>query len=260
LRCSFVPLQDYPIREDSRAEIAANQDQHPTIRNPLLQSPHQNVVVHTIKESLQIDIHDPATAILDVPLRTPYRVVRPAAGTKSVTVIGKRRVELWLQNLQQALLDESVEYRRNAKLALASAGLCDPDATYCLRLVASREEFRANTRPFHPQIPRQIAHRHPVDAGTPCVSSNSFQRSLKIPAFAHQFHQAARSWALDFSSLRTRFRTRTGRGGFTVDSECKLELTARLLRPGVPAFQDRFTLPLVRPFAGYLSPDYYGLC
>jgi hypothetical protein len=82
-------------------------------------------------------------------LRTPYGVVRPAARAESVAVIGKRRIELRLQDLQQGLLNESVQDRWNAKLALASIRFCDCDAAYCLRLVATRKKVLANARPFH---------------------------------------------------------------------------------------------------------------
>ena len=42
----------------------------------------------------------------------------------------------------------------------------------------------------------QLIHRHPVDAGAARIRPNTLRRSQKVPAFAHQLHQAARSWAL----------------------------------------------------------------
>jgi hypothetical protein len=54
-----------------------------------------------------------------------------------------------LQDLQQGLLDEPIEHRRNAELALASTGLGDCHPPHRLRLVAAREKLLAQTWPVH---------------------------------------------------------------------------------------------------------------
>jgi len=46
-----------------------------------------------------------------------------------------------LQDLQKGLLDEPIEYGRNAELALTSARLRDQNPSHRLRLVAPAEEF-----------------------------------------------------------------------------------------------------------------------
>jgi len=48
----------------------------------------------------------------------------------------------------------------------------------------------------------QVFDRHPVDAGTARILSNTPQRSQKVPAFARLLHQAAASWALVSTASR----------------------------------------------------------
>jgi hypothetical protein len=122
-------------------------------------------VVDPVEKLLQVHVHDKTTALLHVALRAPHRVVRPASGPEAVARIREGRVELRLQHLQEELLDEPVERRRNAELALASAGLRDRHPLHRLRLVAPRKEFLADAKPVRFQIGGQLLDRHPIDAG-----------------------------------------------------------------------------------------------
>jgi hypothetical protein len=114
------------------------------------------------------------------------------------------------------LLNESVEHGRNAKLALASTVLWNRNTLHCARLIAAREEVLAMTRPVLAQIHGKLFHRHPIDARTPFVTSNSLHRGLHVLALTHEFHQAAaRSWARVSISRQRRFRAALYIQGFT---------------------------------------------
>jgi hypothetical protein len=202
LRRAFVPLDHHPVCEHARLEVAADQPQHPTIRYPSGQPSHQDVVVDPVEELLQIDVHHKAAAFLHRGLRAKHGVVRTPSGPEAVACIREGRIEQRLQDLQQGLLDEPVEHRRNAELALASAGLGDRHPSHRLRPVASREQFLAQTRPVHAQIAGQHFDRHPVDAGTSRVLSNTLQCGQKVLAFARPLHQVAASQALVSAASR----------------------------------------------------------
>jgi hypothetical protein len=123
---ALVTLHHHPVRENPRVEVAANEPQHATVLDPLREPPHEHVVVHTIEELLQIDVHDPAATLLHVALRVTHGVVRAAPRPEAVAVLREARIDSRLQDLQQGLLDEAVEHRRDAELALASAGARTP--------------------------------------------------------------------------------------------------------------------------------------
>src|SRR5207247_1850413 len=74
---------------------------------------------------LEVQVHTPATACGNIPLRRFHRLMRRAPGSKPVAVIGKRPVPPALQDLHHRLLDKSVQYRRDAKLPHPSVRLGD---------------------------------------------------------------------------------------------------------------------------------------
>src|SRR5439155_14319190 len=101
----------------ARVEVAADQPQHPTVRDPSGQPSHQEVVVDPVEELLQVDVHNKAPTFLHIGLRATYRVVRTPSGPEAEARIREGRVEQRLQDTQQGLLDEPVERRRDAELA-----------------------------------------------------------------------------------------------------------------------------------------------
>ena len=74
-------------------------------------------MIDFIKEAFQVDVYDILIAVVDVFQCLCYRLVGVAVGTKTVAVLAERRVPLLLQGLQNRLLDESIQHRRDAKLA-----------------------------------------------------------------------------------------------------------------------------------------------
>jgi hypothetical protein len=79
-----------------------------------LQFPHEDVVMDPIEELFEIDVHHPAPARLHVPLRLTHRIVRRASRPESIASLGKRGGESRLQDLEDGLLDEAIEYGRDA--------------------------------------------------------------------------------------------------------------------------------------------------
>ena len=97
-------------------------------------------MVHAVEELLQIHVHHPSAARLDVALRLTYRVVRLASRPESVAVLAERGIEDRLQHLQDRLLDEPVEHGRNAQLPHPSPALRDLLPLHRGRSVASIEQ------------------------------------------------------------------------------------------------------------------------
>src|SRR6478609_5996180 len=75
LRRALVSLRRYAVGQHSGLQIAADESQHTTIIDTLLQLPHQHVVVYAVKELLQVHVHYDATALLDEALRLHDSVV-----------------------------------------------------------------------------------------------------------------------------------------------------------------------------------------
>src|SRR5437762_7233739 len=111
-----------------------------------------------------------------------------ASRSETVTVLGKRRVPPLLQNLQQGLLDQSVDDARYAELSDPAVRLGDFDPLDRLRLVGSLEQLRANAWPVLTQVVSGVLYGHPIDTGTALVLANAFPRSYEILSVAHLFH------------------------------------------------------------------------
>src|ERR1700757_5239846 len=108
--------------------------------------------------------------------------------SEAVAMLGKRRVPLPLKNLQQGLLDQSVDDARDAELSDPAVRLGDFDPFDRLRLVGSVEQLRPNAWPVLTQVVPGVADGHPIDAGTALVLANAFLRSYEILSIAHLLH------------------------------------------------------------------------
>src|ERR1700741_2240603 len=101
---------------------------------------------------LEIKVNHDAVARGNVSLRLGHRLMGGASRSEAVTVLGKRRVPLLLENLQQGLLDQSVDDARYAELSDPAARLGYFDPLDRLRLVGSREQLRPESRPVLTQV------------------------------------------------------------------------------------------------------------
>ena len=94
-----------------------------------------------------------------------------------------------MQHLQQALLDEPVQHRREAECPRTPAGLLDLLPLHRLRLIGPREQLLPEPFPVRCQMRRQVVHGHPVHPGTALVLLHPLQRRERVGAFDHPLHQ-----------------------------------------------------------------------
>src|SRR5215475_225506 len=123
LRSPFHTRADQPVLHDPGRQECPDEFQQPLVFDALGNLSHQFVVLDSIEKFLQIEIDDPTIALRDVLLRLGHSLMSRSTWSKTVTVIGKGRVPLCLQNLHHRLLDESIQHRRDTELAHPSVRL-----------------------------------------------------------------------------------------------------------------------------------------
>ena len=141
-----------------------------------------------LTNKLRLKVNQDAVARGNVSLRLGDRLMSGASRSEAVAMLGKRRVPLLLKNLQQGLLDQSVDDARHAELSYPAVRLGDFDPLDRLRLVSSIEQLRPNAWPVLTQVVPGVADGHPIDARTALVLANAFPRSYEILSIAHLLH------------------------------------------------------------------------
>jgi hypothetical protein len=124
---------------------------------------------------------------------------------------------LRLQDLQQRLLDESVERRWDAELSLPTVALRTELSLHRLGPVGASEQLLAQHGPGLSQMVAQRFHRHPIDAGTALVFLHALQRRDDVAALDDALHQMrlVASRALVSMDRRRRFAAPLCSRGFT---------------------------------------------
>src|SRR6267154_4460717 len=125
---------------------------------------------------------------MNVLLRLGHGLMGRAPRSEAVTVLGKRGVPALLKNLQQGLLDQSVDHTRHAELSDPAIRLGDFDPLDRLRLVGSLEQLGPNAWPVLTQVIPGVVDGHPIHARAALVPSNAFPRSYEILSVAHLLH------------------------------------------------------------------------
>src|SRR5439155_6205462 len=125
LRGPFHAWTDQPVYHHPRVQERPDEFQQPFVSDPFGNLTHQFVMVDSIEEFLQIQIHHPAVTFSDILLRFCHCLMCRPPQPKTVAVVGKRPVPLLLQNLHHRLLDESIQHRWDAKLSHPSIRLGD---------------------------------------------------------------------------------------------------------------------------------------
>lgn len=97
-------------------------------------------MVHVVKEGLEVDVDRPGIPVPDVSLGLQHRLLCAAARAKPVALIRKMRVKEGRQDLEQCLLDQSVDDGGNTQVSDSAAGLRNFDPSDRLRLIGPREE------------------------------------------------------------------------------------------------------------------------
>ena len=129
-------IQEYP-----------DEFQQPLVLDSFCDLTHQFVVIDSIEKFLQIEINHPAVARGNVLLCLGHRLMRRSSRSKTVAVVGERRVPLPLQNLHHRLLDKSIQHRWDTKLSHPSVRLGDFHPPHRLRLVGPPQQLFSDRWP-----------------------------------------------------------------------------------------------------------------
>jgi hypothetical protein len=159
------------------------------------------------KKLFEVKINNDTVAFGDIGLRLCHRLMRRTLRPEAVAVLGERRVPSLLQNLQQRLLDQSIDDTGDAEFSDTAVGfryLYPPD---WLRPVGSAEQLRPDIWPMLTQVTLGIFDGHPIDARSAFVASHALPRAHEIFSFAHLFHEmhrCCRAFGLHYRHARGR--------------------------------------------------------
>jgi hypothetical protein len=115
--------------------------------DPLGHAVHQDVVVHAIKELLQVHIRAVAMARLDKTLRSAHSLMRALSRTKTIAILVKCRIPEWLEDLKNALLNQPIKYGGNTQLSHSTRGLRDLHFPYGGWMISTIQEFLPDSSP-----------------------------------------------------------------------------------------------------------------
>jgi hypothetical protein len=188
LRGPLIHRADQAVLHHPGLEKRPDEFEHTFIGHPRGDARHQAVMIDLVEKFFEIKINYDVVARGNVSLRLGYRLMGGASRSEAVAVPGKRRVPPLLENLQQGLLDQSVDDARDAELSEPAVRLGDFDPFDRLRLVGSREQLRPDAWPVLTQVVLSVVDGHPIHARTALIPSNAFPRSDEILSLAHLLH------------------------------------------------------------------------
>jgi len=189
LRGALIHRTDQAVLHHPGLEKGPDKLEHAFVRHPRSDARHQAVVIDPVEKFFEIKIDHDRVARGDVPLCLGHRLVGGSPRPEAVAVLGERWVPLLLENLQQGLLDQSIDDARDAELSDPAIRLGDFDPLHRLRLVGSREQLRPDVWPVLTQVGLGALDGHPIDARATFVTANSFPCSYEICSIAHLLHQ-----------------------------------------------------------------------
>jgi site-specific DNA recombinase len=192
LRGPLIHRADQAAFHHPRLEERPDEFEHTFIGHPRGDARHQTVMIDPVEKFFEIKINYDVVARGNVSLRLGYRLMGGASRSEAVAVPGKRRIPPLLENLQQGLLDQSVDDARYAELSEPAVRLGYFDPFDRLRLVGSREQLRPDAWPVLTQVVLSVVDGHPIHARTALIPSNAFPRSDKILSVAHLLYQLFR--------------------------------------------------------------------
>src|SRR5271169_3538723 len=172
----------------SGLEKRPDEFEHTFVGHPRGNARHQAVVIDPVEKFFDIKVDHHIVARGNILLRLGYRLMGGASRSEAETVPGKRRVPPFLENLQQGLLDQSVDDARHAELSDPAVRLGYFDPLDRLRLIGSLEQLRPDAWPVLTQVVLSVIDGHPIHAGTTFVPSNAFPRSYEILSLTHLLH------------------------------------------------------------------------
>ena len=157
-----------------RRQKATDDPQQAFVADAPRQTGHQAIVVDPVEKFFEIEIDHDIIPVGDIFLGSEQRVMRAPSRAEAKARDREARVEQRLKDLQDGLLDQAIDHRRNAQLALAATRLGDFHPAHRLWLVAAIEQCGdqrvlvlgnpgPQVRDGHPVHPRRSPVRlHPL--------------------------------------------------------------------------------------------------
>src|SRR5262249_55660037 len=189
LRGALIHRTDQAVLHHPGLEKGPEKLEHAFVRHPRSDARHQTVVIDPVEKFFEIKIDHDRVARSDVLLCLSHRLVGGSPRPEAIAVLGESWVPPLLENLQQGLLDQSIDDARDAELSDPAIRLGDFDPLDRLRLVGSREQLRPDVWPVLTQVDLGALNGHSIDARATSVTANSFPRSYEISTVAHLLHQ-----------------------------------------------------------------------
>ena len=189
LRSALLGRTDQPIFHHPGAKECPDELEHALVGHPFGHASHQAVLIDSVEKFLEVDVNHHVVAVGDVRLRLGDGLMGRASRPESIAVLGKRRVPLPLEHLQQCLLDQAIDDTGYAEPSDTAARFRDVNPFNRLRHVGPREQLCPDGWPVLPQVGRGVVDGQPVDAGTTLVPTDAFPRFFEIASVAHLLHE-----------------------------------------------------------------------
>jgi hypothetical protein len=207
LRSPFYAGAGQPVLHYTGIQECPDEFQQPLVLDPFGNLTHQFVVIDSVEKFLQIKINDLRAAFGDILLRLRHCLMSRPTWPKTVAVFGERPVPPPLQNLQNRLLDQSIQHRRNAQFTnTSSVRLRDFHPPYRLRIVGSGQQLFPDGWTMLFQVVRELSDGHAIGACTTFIGLHSMQCFHQVFSLTYFLHQSIRAgWAFGHIHRPDRF-------------------------------------------------------
>src|SRR5260370_19559012 len=159
---AFHAWADQSVLHHPSIQECPDELQQPLVLDSFCDLTHQFVVIDSIEKFLQIEINHPAVTRGNVLLCLGHCLMRRSSRSKTVAVVGKRRVPLPLQNLHHRLLDQTIQHRRDTRLSHPAVRLGDFHPPHRFRLLRPTSRVFADPWP----LPLPVLH---ASSGGPSI-------------------------------------------------------------------------------------------
>jgi hypothetical protein len=190
LRGAFPDDDPRAVRHhDRRLQHQAHQSDHPAVRHPLTDTVEQALVMDSIEELGQIEIHDRPVAGFEVLLCLGDGRHRTAPRPEPVTAGVEGRLEHRLQHLEHGLLHDPVDHVGDAEAPLPASGLRDEHPTDITGPVAPLQQRTTQPREKRRRLRLRLLDRLSVETRCALVAHHVDERQSQIGLRRHLFQQ-----------------------------------------------------------------------
>ena len=159
------------------------------VRHPCGHLGHQAVVLNSVEEFLQIKIDDDIVTLDHIALGLGYSLMSRAPRSEAVAVLGKCRIPTWLKDLQQGLLDQSIDDTRHAEFSDPTVRFRQINPLDRLWLVDPFEQLRSYGWPVLAQVGLSVLDGHPIDTRAAFIPTNTPPRYFEIGSITYLLHE-----------------------------------------------------------------------